>query len=836
MHGNNSSPRTTHPEGIPVLRAIPAVVMAVLSLVSGSQAAPYTLTVTANHGSVAATPDKVAYDEGETVELVPRPDTGYCFTSWGGDAQGRRLVLNLTMDGNKTITADFGDWQPPIGIPTPDFGIFETHRMYEGQTYDFGSSPESYKDAGSGPYTHYVDNTDPLATDTSNPYGTAAKPRVTIPIDLPEGSVVEIHGGPYAYTIEGTELSESRLPFKASGTALKPVFFRGTDLDQGPIVAGDLSGAIVMEGTYIIVENINFRDAILVWPRGFDGDVTHHIAIRCSGIQGEEVTGLGIGIGWPHGSCDSRPYYCDPTLATDVVIYNNTIHDIGHVDWNEYWGETSDPQDSYGIYIHHNAYETWVVDNHVYNIDGDCIHLNAWHINDDTQFPPTLSYIGRNVMHHARENILDSKVAYDTIVSQNAMYDVRAAPGSDGTCDVIQTEHETTRYPYQDRAWHLFNEIYDCDVGIRIQYSANVHLIGNVFHDIISTYPLQDDPYSSGSAIMGWTTQDVTICSNVIYNTDLGILNAGNRPYSELHMANNIICNLTNHFFEQFGVQPYQVYIGSGNDAPERSTARNDMYWQNGDPLGIRWGSSVYDSVPAFQAATGQGQGSIEADPTFVGAAGGDFRVQPSSLAIDAGTSAGVVQDVLDRFQQLYGIDIGKDIEGEPRPLGGEWDIGAYECRGASRVYRFWSPANSRHFYTISEAEKDHVINTYASNLWTYEAVAYRAFADDGDDGVLPVYRFWSPAHSAHFYTISEAEKDSVIGTYASNVWTFEGPAFYAYPEGSQPNGTSPVYRFWSNSLGSHFYTISEAEKDSVIADYPETWTYEGIAWYVYEP
>ena len=149
-------------------------------------------------------------------------------------------------------------------------------------------------------------------------------------------------------------------------------------------------------------------------------------------------------------------------------------------------------------------------------------------------------------------------------------------------------------------------------------------------------------------------------------------------------------------------------------------------------------------------------------------------------------------------------------------------------------MYRFWSPLNSRHFYTMSKAEKDYVQATYASNIWSYEGIVYHALADDGTTGLAPVYRFWSGQNSAHFYTINEAERDYILATYPATVWGYEGPVFYAYPEGSQPDDASPVYRFWSNSLATHFYTISEAEKDYVIANLP-VWTYEGVAWYAYE-
>jgi hypothetical protein len=41
---------------------------------------------------------------------------------------------------------------------------------------------------------------------------------------------------------------------------------------------------------------------------------------------------------------------------------------------------------------------------------------------------------------------------------------------------------------------------------------------------------------------------------------------------------------------------------------------------------------------------------------------------------------------------------------------------------------------------------------------------------------------------------------------------------------------TDPVYRFWSPYSGSHFYTISQAERDYVIATWPDYWDYEGVA------
>ncbi|MEA3255349.1 MAG: S8 family serine peptidase, partial [Candidatus Altiarchaeota archaeon] len=88
-----------------------------------------------------------------------------------------------------------------------------------------------------------------------------------------------------------------------------------------------------------------------------------------------------------------------------------------------------------------------------------------------------------------------------------------------------------------------------------------------------------------------------------------------------------------------------------------------------------------------------------------------------------------------------------------------------------------------------------------------------------------PVYRFWSDTYRSHFFTINEEEKDFVK---TLPEWTFEGIAWYAST--AQQSGTLPVYRFWSDTYRSHFFTISKEEKD-IVETLPE-WTFEGIAWY----
>jgi len=88
---------------------------------------------------------------------------------------------------------------------------------------------------------------------------------------------------------------------------------------------------------------------------------------------------------------------------------------------------------------------------------------------------------------------------------------------------------------------------------------------------------------------------------------------------------------------------------------------------------------------------------------------------------------------------------------------------------------------------------------------------------------------------SSHFYTLSETERDVLFRDH-QYAWTYEGVTFLAYPEGRQPANTCPVYRFRSGAPSRHLYTISERERNDLVANSPDVWTAEGVAFYVYPP
>lgn len=96
--------------------------------------------------------------------------------------------------------------------------------------------------------------------------------------------------------------------------------------------------------------------------------------------------------------------------------------------------------------------------------------------------------------------------------------------------------------------------------------------------------------------------------------------------------------------------------------------------------------------------------------------------------------------------------------------------------------------------------------------------------------GKAPVYRFYNRRNGSHFYTISEAERYT-IQTQWADTYSFEGPAYSL--ETTDPANSMPLYRFYNRKNGSHFYTASEDEKNAVIARWAATYNYEGPAYCV---
>ena len=139
-------------------------------------------------------------------------------------------------------------------------------------------------------------------------------------------------------------------------------------------------------------------------------------------------------------------------------------------------------------------------------------------------------------------------------------------------------------------------------------------------------------------------------------------------------------------------------------------------------------------------------------------------------------------------------------------------------------VYRFYSATFGGRFYTIDAAERA-FINANWSSTWADEGQRYTAFPTPAP-GTIPLYRFWSERLKGHFYTADASEKEHVRNTWPET-WAYEGIAYYVYPVQPAQTGTVPVARFWSPALQRHFYTASATERDFVMRNWSNTWSYE---------
>ncbi|NLB55743.1 MAG: hypothetical protein GX811_08275 [Lentisphaerae bacterium] len=143
------------------------------------------------------------------------------------------------------------------------------------------------------------------------------------------------------------------------------------------------------------------------------------------------------------------------------------------------------------------------------------------------------------------------------------------------------------------------------------------------------------------------------------------------------------------------------------------------------------------------------------------------------------------------------------------------------------RFYSFGAPESTyTHLWTINETERD-VLMTWPS--WTYEGIAWRAHTEEKDN-TTPLYRLYEPNIRRHLYTVNTTEYSALEAT----SWQGEDVQYYVYPDDSV-TGTIPAYRFYHSVNQNHHFTIDENEKDTIIATPEWGYTYEGIAFYVFE-
>jgi len=561
--------------------------------------------------------------------------------------------------GDGTAGMVDGIWIAPIGIPEPEFGIYETYRMYDDDSPTGPRNPDlTYtRNSEGGYFTNYIDNSGACSNsinpwDNANP-GTVDNPRCEIPRNLPEGSVVEVHGGPYTEQ----NYSDGSIAFSGNGTESRPIFIRGGGNDKPRF--GKKANAFYDGASYMIVENLNFNSFQFLAPYPLtagDQDL-HHIVLRNSVVE----DGGGVAVNsWTTNN------------VHDIVIYNNVIQNNGdYLALND----TSPGADVPGITIARSK-RVWAIDNYCYRNSNACVFLNVGSgmQNDNTiiQFV----YAGRNKGVQNREANFWSKEASFVVFSENE------ASGSIEVRNADNRGNGGMGFQYgPDNVWFLFNEVYDETVGIVVQGDSKTsvgqrnYFIGNTIYDIHHGPELDyfADSSWAGAGIRMQGGVNRYIIGNTIYDADAGI-----NGYGVIY--NNIVSNINeandrgNHsFFESDS-----FYV------------RNNLFYQEGTEARFRHYNTRYN-LRDFDSNFSSVKNNYELNPLFAGEQNHNFELESDSPAINRGLdfinepTNGLIalRDTYSDPDEIAFYDfIINDLE--ERVLNdGTWDIGANQFQGS---------------------------------------------------------------------------------------------------------------------------------------------------------
>ena len=145
-------------------------------------------------------------------------------------------------------------------------------------------------------------------------------------------------------------------------------------------------------------------------------------------------------------------------------------------------------------------------------------------------------------------------------------------------------------------------------------------------------------------------------------------------------------------------------------------------------------------------------------------------------------------------------------------------------------VYRFFDTSDGTYFYTANSSEAATVRQTrpdlVAEGTGGIGLVAIDPASDD--PAAAPVYRFFDTRFGTHFFTASASERDTIIATRPDLVYE---PDSVFYEHTNVGVGDTPVYRFFDTIHGTHFYTDSVVERTAIISTRPDL-VPEGIGFY----
>ena len=415
--------------------------------------------------------------------------------------------------------------------------------------------------------------------DDNNP-GTLAKPWRTIQYAtsseaVQPGDTVYIRGGTYNEYIQQ----------ERSGVPGNPIVYRNYP-GETPVITGSGSWRWhILEQSYIRIEGMSFRD----YRKG-----AIQIRTRNANIKGIEIINNTFENQSQLNNDGAKTIHVTTTdtnfVVSDITIRGNRLLNV-------------DTGDHPAIQIAGEARNIRILDNRIRNTSSIAIGVAG---RPDIDQPENILIKGNDISRHGAPGKFSAGIYLDgagknIIVEENVIYD-----GLQGIKVSLEPPAASlvTRYVIIRRNV-LFN---NSQINLKVGVGGSA-----------------DNCNQSGRLRK----------SVAVYNTLFTTLNGSiNHRFScgkNLRWKNNI-------FVDMSGGDSFQYSLGDNDTVPLATWLLDYNLFYNGDGNGsYRWQGVAYQSLAAFQAASGQDVYSFTGDPKFVDAANGNFQLEADSAARDAG-------------------------------------------------------------------------------------------------------------------------------------------------------------------------------------------------------
>jgi len=171
----------------------------------------YTLTVTvapsSAAGSVSKNPNKSIYTNGEAITLTASPNSGYTFSHWTGDATGSTNPITLTMDVNKTVTANFTQNQYSLTLNIVPAGSGSVAKNPDKPTYVYGEQVQLTATANQG---YIFSNWSGDVSSSTNPITLTISGSKAVIANFTQANAPDISVNPLTYDFGNVKVKKSK--------------------------------------------------------------------------------------------------------------------------------------------------------------------------------------------------------------------------------------------------------------------------------------------------------------------------------------------------------------------------------------------------------------------------------------------------------------------------------------------------------------------------------------------------------------------------------------------------------------------------------------------------